>query len=297
MRCVREPPGCEFNQSLPQGDLSIVPDRGRPFLKGPDMAPYRFQIDIESVHYYHKGKHTYCAILLRNTFSLGSRMLEYASIPLSVNELGAPEGSLDFSDFYPNTDEVITIGRRPETEGDINPNITVSESGTSVQFSDVGTTKTKFGDIAYCISLSGVRKPKMEKKDPIIEWRFKDPDGVYYPSQTKMLVVASKETEALWFPLILRVLSSLQIERKPLGLKSRFLRAVSPVRAANRAMSGQFGLEQPGSDDWEFEINGQYKEFVAREALRDSMEAVETNRTPLYLGLRAAVIGYATVQE
>jgi hypothetical protein len=218
-------------------------------------------------------------------------MLEYASIPLSVNELGAPEGSLDFSDFYPNTDEVITIGRRPETEGDINPNITVSKSGISVQFSGVGTTKTKLGDIAYCISLSGVRKPKMEKKDPIIEWRFKDPEGVYYPSQTKMLVVASKETEALWFPLTLRVLSSLQIKRKPLALKSRFL------HTASRATSGQIGSEQPGSGDWVFKINGQYKESIAREALRDSMEAAETNRAPLYLGLRAAVIGYATVQD
>jgi hypothetical protein len=258
------------------------------------MGLYRFEMDIESVYYYRKGKHTYCAILLRNTFSLGSRRLEYASIPLSVtsDESGASEGSLDFSDFCPNTEEVVTIGRRPETEGDdISPNITVSKSGTSVQFSGIGTTKTRLGDISYCISLSGVLKPKMEKKDPTIEWRFKDPEGVYYPSQTKMLVVASKETTALWFPLTLRVLSSLQIKCKPLDLRSRIL------RTASRAMSGQFGSDQPGSGDWAFAINGQYKGFVAAEALRDSMEAVETNRAPLYLGLRAAVIGYATVQD
>jgi len=45
------------------------------------------------------------------------------------------------------------------------------------------------------------------------------------------------------------------------------------------------------SSDWAaFEIRGRYKESVAAEVLRDAVESVETNRTPLYLGLRAAVI-------
>lgn len=120
---------------------------------------------------------------------------------------------------------------------------------------------------------------------------FKDPEGVYYPSQTKMLVVVSKETKAMWFPFTLRVLNSLQIKRKPLDLKARIF------RTASRAMSGQFGSDLPGSTDWAFKINGRYKDYVSAEALRDSMDAVKTNRAPLYLGLRAAIIGYAAVPE
>jgi len=48
------------------------------------------------------------------------------------------------------------------------------------------------------------------------------------------------------------------------------------------------------SSDRAFEIRGRYKESVAAEVLRDAVKPVET---PLYLGLRAAVIGYSTVQD
>lgn len=85
MRCIRDPPDNEFNWSILQGDPLIVPDGQRPILTGPDMAPYRFQLDIESVYYYHKEKYTYCAVLLRNTFTLGSRMLGNLSILDSYN--------------------------------------------------------------------------------------------------------------------------------------------------------------------------------------------------------------------
>jgi len=257
-------------------------------MKGPDMLDL-FQIDIESVHFYRDSKHVHCAVLLRNTFSLGSRKLKRARIPLSVipDDPGISVSSLDFSDFFPNIEELVTIGRRSEINSDLSSNVSVSGNGVSVQFSGVGTAKTTLGRIGYNISLSGARRPRKENLPPVIDWTFSDQEGIYYPAQTKVLIVVSTETDAPWFPFTLRVMGDFRV---------RFSRKSSHwgIPFASRTHSGHSGSDTNNRD---FKIQGEYRPHVAAEVLRDALQAAETNRTPRYIGLKAAVVGYLTVQD
>jgi hypothetical protein len=109
-----------------------------------------------------------------------------------------------------------------------------------------------------------------------IRWHFrifKDQEGLYYPSQIKTLIVISKETNGHYFPFKLRITSALRVE------------AYGDAPLLRH-------LKRPAG--WAFKINENYKSHIAADALRDVKEAAMENRIPRYLGLRAAVGGYAT---
>jgi hypothetical protein len=227
---------------------------------------------------------------------------------------GISVSSLDFSDFFPNIEELVTIGRRSEINSDLSSNVSVSGNGVSVQFSGVGTAKTTLGRIGYNISLSGARRPRKENLPPVIDWwvphlsfllllvtvgsmlttqwrirTFSDQEGIYYPAQTKVLIVVSTKTDAPWFPFALRVMGDFRVE---FSRKSSHWTGRIPF--PSRTHSGHSGSDTNNRD---FKIQGEYRPHVAAEVLRDALQAAETNRTPRYIGLKAAVVGYLTVQD
>jgi len=135
-------------------------------------------------------------------------------------------------------------------------------------------------DTAKLISLNPVRKP-FANSPTILNWISKDPNGIFYPQSTNLLVIVKKATDKneIWFPFELRLLWDLKFELR--GFRQKVDRWVSRVDK---------------HDGWSFRIAGQYKPADAQKALEDSKHAERNDKIPSLVGLRAAARPWMNAQ-
>jgi len=249
------------DEDKPKADSQASFERGeRPVVKGPDMEPYQFEVDIVSVHYYQEREWAYCAILLSTTFQLRNNMLESARIQICVEtEDEGLRPSIDISSHYPDQ-ELVEVLRGSETKVvSRNPNVAAGGTVATILVSGIGNTKTTATDVPRTISLVGSRKPKREDRPPEIEWIFENQCGVYYPTQTKTLLIVEARTQTTKFPF------NLCFNHPPLEIQ---------VHSKGWFSRQRFKKRPPAPVGWTFRVVGVYKPGIADKAVRD------TTRTP-----------------
>jgi len=137
-------------------------------------------------------------------------VLEYANIPLSVVTCPIipliPRAKADFR----KTSRILV------------PTL-VSNTGALIQFSCVGTTKTKLGDISYNVYLSGVRRAKIRNQAPVIEGSEIRKDYIILRKPRCSLSSQKRRMHAGFPKFNLQVVSSLRIQLKSLDFTTRLL--------------------------------------------------------------------------
>jgi len=101
---------------------------------------------------------------------------------------------------------------------------------------------------------------------------FKDPQGIFYPQSTKLLVIIAKTTQTreLYFPFELRLEGSLNVDIHDPGIFQRIIHLLA------------------AGDCWRFTIKGQFNHGEAKMALEDAHHARKNKQIPSMIGLRAA---------
>jgi len=261
-------------EAEPVPTLTPAKQGERPILIGPQMKPYRFEVDIVSVCYYRRKEWASCAILLSTTFILDKEMLASASIHLSAETDDENlKSSIDISNHFPDQEELVEVLRGSDMKTtSLTPNISAGGSIATVQLSGVGTSRVLMAtNVRRTISLVGVRKAKRTDEFPEIEWIFEDQFGVFYPKQTKTLIIVTARTPVTEFPF------SLRLKHPPMYVhvhSKGFFRSWFKKRALPPA-------------SWIFKLIGKYNHEVAEEALLETQTA-DRSKVPRHFGLRNA---------
>jgi len=209
----------------------------------------------------------------------------FAKIPLKALELQLDPGTsrspddVDITDYYPADPERHPVRMVTKTQ-DVHatPNINVNVAGTGGSFSGLGVDKRSETVRWDWISLEGV-KDKWANDPTTLRWEYKDKNGVYYPSQLKLLIVVTKtvtKDHETWFPLQLILQCELLVDIHGHSIIPKLQRLIAKLQA-------------PNNKGWCFNIRGAYQSDRAERALENALHSKESKQAPSDVGLYPAI--------
>lgn len=238
---------------------------------------------LKSVYYYTTVSESIlnCAVLIDIQFELADKdKLAYAKLPLKA--LGAetvPLPSPDISSYYPEDEQPYKLKEFLDNQTDQRiPKVNVGAAGANVGIEGLGHSRERRTTTSSYISL----KPMFDQQKCVLRWEFigtKDADPSY-PSQVKLLVIASKAKATdreVYFSFKLHLDHSLLVRLYDPGIRSRV-----------KELWGKLTANEHGG--WQFQIDGKYQDHLARQALENVQTSTsKSGRDYDEVGLYAAV--------
>jgi len=253
------------------GDFDMKPRLegiGSKPLQAEDLERRRFGIAIESVYYYLEARRVCCAVLLTTSIMLrkGEKMA-LTQIPLTAKpmaEAGHETEGVDISGHYPISAEYVVVSRRAGwTDIHATPVVKVGALGVNVEASGIGKDQHRVDAQSYTISLKAFRT-ELAGRPTLVKWEYEDPNGIFYPHETRILVVVAKpilENE-VYFPFELRLEKNLKVHVHDPGVFNRIMRYLGATK----------------DDCWRFNIYAPYDPAQAKNALEGAQSPLNKDK-------------------